>query len=110
MGVQEEQLLLRQARQSPVEGGAVGDDLARAFLEGDEDAGRALPARGVGKALQGEDGLARAGAADEQARAVARYPAAAQLIESLDAGGQLGQRLSGFASRPDCGSPFQPTG
>jgi hypothetical protein len=40
----------------------------------------------ISPASQGEDGFARARAADEQARAVARQPAAAQLIESLDAG------------------------
>jgi hypothetical protein len=107
MGVQEEQLLLRQARQPPVEGGAIGDDLARAFFERDKDAGRSLPAHRVDEALQGEHSLARTRAADEQARAVPRQPAAAQLIESLDAGRQLGQRLSGFVSRPDRGSPVR---
>jgi len=107
VGIQEEQLLLRQARQPPIEGGAVGDDLAGAFLERDKNAGRALPACGVNQALQGEDGFARARAADEQARAVARQPAAAQLIESLDAGRQLGQSLSGFAFRRDLGSPLK---
>jgi hypothetical protein len=40
--------------------------------------------------LQGKDGFARARAADNQARAVARQPAAAQLVKSLDAGGDLG--------------------
>jgi len=105
VGVEEEQFLLRQARQPPIEGGAIGDDLAGAFLERDKDSGRALPACGVDEALQGEDGFARARAADEQARAVARQPAAAQLVESLDAGGQLGQGLSRFAFRRDCGSP-----
>ena len=52
VGVQEEQLLCREACQPPVEGGAIGDDLAGAFLERDENAGRALPARGVDETLQ----------------------------------------------------------
>jgi hypothetical protein len=37
--------------------------------------------------LQSEDGFSCTRAADEQARAVPRQPAAAQLIESFDAGG-----------------------
>src|ERR1700694_2365579 len=107
MGIQKEELLLRQARQPPIEGGAIGDDLTRAFLERDKNARGSLPAHGVDEALQSEDGFARTRSADEQARAVARQPAAAQLIQSLDAGGQLGQRSSGFASGADSGSPFQ---
>ena len=101
MRIQEKELLFRQARQPPIECGAVRDDVAGAFLERDEDAGRALPARGVGEALQGEDGLARARAADEQARAVAGQPATAQHIEPADAGGQLGQRSIGPDFSPD---------
>jgi len=42
-------------------------------------------------------GFARTGTADEQARAVARQTTSAQTVESLNAGGHLGQGLGSFA-------------
>lgn len=103
MRVHEKQLLCRQACQPPTERGAVVDELARAFLESDEYSGRSLPMHRIHQALQREHGLARAGAADDQARAVAREATLAQLIETLDAGAQFRQRLSGFACGWDVG-------
>src|SRR6185295_2599009 len=47
----------------------------------------------VDEALQREHGLARARAAEEKAGAMARQPAAAHGVESLDAGGQLARIL-----------------
>jgi hypothetical protein len=54
MGIQKVEPLLRQAREPPIEGGAIGDDLAGAFLERDKNPRRPLPARGVDDALEGE--------------------------------------------------------
>ena len=46
MRVQEKELALGQSGQAPIEGGGIGDDLLRAFLERDEDAGL-LPQAGA---------------------------------------------------------------
>jgi hypothetical protein len=107
MGIQEEELGFGEAGQPPVEGGAVLDELATCFLERDEDARCALCARRMDEALQSEDGLARAGPADQQARAVARQAAVAELVEALDPSRFLGKRLSGFASRRDGVRPLK---
>ena len=69
----------------------VGDDLAGALLEGDEDAGLLGVARAVDQRLQREDGLAAAGAAHHQRGAPARQAAVGDLVEALDAGQGFGQ-------------------
>src|SRR6185295_18709674 len=100
--IEEEQPARRQACQPPIEARCVGDDLARALLERDENPGHAA-ASTVDEALQREHGLARAGAAEEKAGAMARQPAAAHRVESLDAGGQLARILDGgLAARYGC--------
>ncbi len=91
--VHEVQLARHQGGKAPIEGGGVGQDLARAFLEGDEQAGLAALARGVREALQREHRLARARAALEQGGAPARQPAPAHRVETFDAGGSLEQGL-----------------
>src|SRR5690242_9100829 len=89
MGVEKEKLAPSQASKAPIEGGAVGEELAGAFLEADENPGGAVAVRGVDQALQREHRLARARAAYQEGGAMARQAAAAQLVESLDAGGEL---------------------
>src|SRR5690242_19222301 len=104
MRIEKEKLTAREASEAPVEGGAVRQQLADAFLEADENAGPAVAARAVDQALQGEHRLAGARAANQKAGAMARQPAAAQLVESLDAGSELGKELgSDFAFRHSSG-------
>jgi hypothetical protein len=71
MSIQKKELSGRQARQPPIEGGGIGDDLDRPLLERNKDTWCAQP-RSVDQALQSEDCFARAGAAYEQSRAMAR--------------------------------------
>jgi hypothetical protein len=70
--VEEEQPLLHQGGQVPVEGCGVGGDLRGGFFERDEQAALFALARGVDQALHGEGGLARARAALQQRGPLAR--------------------------------------
>lgn len=90
MGVKDIDLVFRQRGQIPIEGGDVRHDLTASFLKGDENPGFGAPARRVDQGLQREDGFARSRTTHHQGGAVPWQPAAAQLIESLDAGGSLG--------------------
>ena len=68
--IEEEQLLLDERRQVPAERGGVGDDLPRAFLEGDENRRLLRSVRAVDQRLQREDGLAAARPAHDAASCV----------------------------------------
>jgi hypothetical protein len=90
--IEEEELLLFQRGKIPSEGGCVGDDLARALLEGDEHARLLRPFRAVDQRLKREDSLAAARSTHHQGRSPARQSPVSDFVEPLDPGEHFCQR------------------
>lgn len=74
----------------PPEGGCIREDLLRAFLERDKNAGLLATLRCVDECLQCEDGLTGARTAHHHARPVPRQSAAAEIVKPLDARRRFG--------------------
>ena len=81
-GVEEEEPFLLKPGKVPAEPAGVLDDLARTFLEGDEDAWLARPPRPLDENLERQDRLPAAGSADDERRSPAGQAAVGQRVET----------------------------